>query len=163
MNEEMQQTETQSPFMPMSGRQLLQVAVLGLIVGLAVWGMAFLLENYVFKAIMCRGAVSATCGMTSQYATAVATILAGGIGLFGLVRFQVFRPLLVVIAAGVAMWGIVGITAVLFPWYGVGIACALLYALSYLAFTWILRVRVFWIAVALLLVLIVAVRLLLMR
>jgi hypothetical protein len=125
--------------------------------------MTFLLENYVFKAILCQGMASATCGVTSQYAETVATILAGGVGLFGLVRFRVFRPLLIVIATGVGMWGIIGITTVLFPWYGVGLACVLLYMFSYLAFAWILRIKLFWIAVVLLLILIVSVRLLLMR
>lgn len=163
MSEDIQQPEARSPFMTMTGKQLLQTGLQGMLVGLLVWGMTFLLGNYVFKAVLCQGAISATCGATSQYAEAVATILAAGVGLFGLVRFQVFRPLLVVVAAGVGMWGIVSLTTVLFPWYGVGLACVLLYGLSYLAFAWILRIKLFWVAVVLLLALIICVRLLLMR
>lgn len=141
-------------------KQLIWTIVLGLGVGVLVWGLTNLLGMYVFHPLMCKEGAMSTCGSVSQYSEIIATILASMLGLFILVRQQIFRPLLVVIACAVSLWGIIGYMVVLFPWYGVLLGAALLYGVGYGAFMWILRIRFFWLAVALVVALIVGVRLL---
>ena len=90
----------------------------------------------------------------------MAAIIGAIVGLFFLVKLQVFRPLLVVLAAVVSLWGVVGLAGLL-PWYGVGLSTIALYALAYSLFTWVARIRAFWLVVLLLIVLVVAVRVML--
>jgi hypothetical protein len=143
----------------MGARQAVQIVILGAAVGLAMWGVEFLLETYVLRAVLCQGSV-AYCASASQYANILATLVGMGAGLFGLVRLQVFRPLLVALAAAICFWGLIGVISVL-PWYEVGIACMLLYALSYILFAWIARIRLFSLAALIAFLLVVIVRLVL--
>ena len=141
-------------------RQFLFVALTGMIVGILTWGLANLIGTYVFHPLMCREASMSTCGSVSQYSEILGTIIASGAGLFGLVRLQVFRPLLVALASAISLWGLIGYTVVLFPWYGVLLSAALLYTVSYMAFMWISRIRLFGLAIVFLLALVIGIRLL---
>lgn len=152
--------EKPAPFMPMSGVRLLQVFILGAIVGAAVWGLTLFLDKYVFQAILCHGVQSMQCVSGESYAEVSATILSAGIGLYFLVRMQVFRSLLVVLSVLISLWGIIGFTEFL-PWYGVGLAAIGLYAIAYVFFVWIARIRIFWLVLVLLLISIVGIRLIL--
>jgi hypothetical protein len=144
----------------MDTKQLVQVAVFGILAGLLVWGLTYMLEVYVLKALMCPEANGVTCASASQLGEAIATIFTAAIGLFALVKLQVFRPLLVVIATVVSLWGIIGIVGEL-PMYMIGLSVAGLYAISYLMFTWITRLRLFSLVAVLLVVLIVLIRVIL--
>lgn len=157
---ESEQEATPLPYVAMTNQQILQVIVIGVAVGSLVWGLSFVLETYVLKAVLCGEGATAHCASSSQYATATASILAAGIGLFVLVKQQIFRPLLIALAAVVALWGLPELIA-LMPPYGVALACALLYALAYLAFTWISRIRFFLPTAVLVIALVVAIRFLL--
>jgi hypothetical protein len=158
--DEVKQAEKPAPLIEMSGQRLVQVIGVGAAVGLAAWGLAYVLENYVLQALMCHGSVTIRCVAEPQYADAMASILAAGIGLFGLVRLQVFRPLLTVLATTLSLWGLLEAARVSFP-YGVGVASIFLYALSYGLFAWIARIRLFWLTVILTLSLLIIVRLIL--
>jgi hypothetical protein len=153
--------EKQAPIIVMSVKQILQVAVLGVLIGLLVWAFTYILETYILKALLCQGSQTMKCASATTYAGITASILAAGVGLFGLVKIGVFRPLLVVIAATASMWGLLGIVGTL-PLYGILICIAGLTMLSYLAFSWLARIRLFWLAVTLMAILIVVVRLVLM-
>lgn len=142
----------------MSGRELWQVAMAGLIVGLLVWGLTLLLDHFVYTAILCHGDASSKCTAAPEYAAVTAAFIGGGAGLFALVRLQIFRPLLVVVGALIALWGIVGLTAVM-PWYGAAISIMVLYALAYALFSWVVRLRSFILALIVLIILIVIVHL----
>jgi len=152
------QADQSTALVDMSIRQVIQVVIWGMLVGLLAWGFTFFLEQVVLKAIMCGGTgVNCSVGMLAG--------IWGGLGaacvaLFGLVRLRIFRPLLVVIAATISLWGLAGVVDAL-PVYSVGIAYVLLYGAAYIAFTWIVRVRLFWLAICLLLPVCVVVRLLL--
>lgn len=150
------QVENQSALVPMAISQLLQTFLLGLIVGLVVWGLAFVLDTYVLRAIMCQGDQTIGCSV-GNYAEASAAILATGLGLFGLMRLRVFRPLLVALATLVALWGVIAITSGM-QWYIVGLSVALLYAISYAFFAWIARIRSFVVVLIILVVIVAAVR-----
>jgi hypothetical protein len=154
------QEDKQLPFTPIDANKMVAIILLGAVVGLIVWGLSIVLDTYVLSAILCKGTETLRCAGTSQYAEAAATIIGAGVGLFFLVRLQVFRPLLVVLAATISLWGIVGL-ADLLPWYGIGISAVLLYALAYGVFTWVARLRSFWLVLVLLIALIAGVRLVL--
>lgn len=157
---EVNQTEKSDPFITMSGRQLVQVGIIGLAVGLLTWGLSYLLGMYVFKAVFCPSAGAMRCVAATQYGEATAAILAAGVGLFALVRLQIFRPLLVVIACTVSLWGMIGMLVIL-PNFTVLAACIILYGLAYAAFAWLARIRVFLVAVIFTVILLVLVRLIL--
>ncbi|MDN5274659.1 MAG: rane protein of unknown function [Candidatus Saccharibacteria bacterium] len=157
---ETNQTETQTVYIPMSRKQLIQVAAFGVAAGLIVWGLTYVLETYVLKSLLCSAKQVSTCAVAAQYGEVIATLIAGAIGLFILVKIQVFRPLLVVIATVVSLWGLIGVVSEQ-PWYIVGLSLAGMYLVGYLVFTWVTRLRLFWLVVILLLVLIVAMRLIL--
>jgi hypothetical protein len=149
--------DTPTSLVAMTYKKLLFVIACGAVAGLATWGLTYLLDTYIYKAILCRGDIAVQCASSYQYATTTATILGAAIGLFGLVRLQVFRPLLIVIAAYVALWGLL---ASLLPlsWYtALGIAAAL-YGLAFGAFAWLARIRNFYIAIIIVILVIVAVR-----
>ena len=89
-----------------------------------------------------------------------ATILGAAAGLFGLVRLYVFRPLLVVAAAVVALWGLITIVSP-FAWYIALPVVMVLYGFAFAAFAWLVRLRHFLIALISVIVVIVIVRLVL--
>jgi hypothetical protein len=154
------QNDVQAVYTPMGTKQLIQVALFGVAAGLLVWGLTYILEVYVLKAFLCQNKSALTCATAAQYGEVIATIIGGAVGLFILVKIQVFRPLLVVIATVVSLWGIIGLVSEQ-PWYVIGLSAAGLYLFGYLLFTWITRLRLFWLVIVLLLVLIVAIRLIL--
>jgi hypothetical protein len=128
-----------------------------MIVGLIAWGIAWLFDTYLYTVVLCRGDLAARCMSAPQYAEATAGIIAAGVGLFALARLQVFRPLPVVIAALVSLWGLSALTATL-PWLGAVISTIILYGLAYALFGWTVRIRSFLFAMVALIVLVVLVR-----
>lgn len=147
---------TPSSLIGMSRRQFGQVLLTGAIAGLIVWGMTFILDHYVYQLIFCRGA-NVRCDSSMQYALVTAELLAAIFALFSLVRLQVFRPLLIVLAVVVSLWGVLTLTTNL-PWFGAAMALAAMYALAYLLFAWIVRVRSFILAALITVVLVVIIR-----
>lgn len=148
------------PFTPIEAKKVIGIAALGAVMGLLVWELAMVLSRYVLSAWFCHGDVGSTCDGAPQYAEAIASIVGGTVGLFFLVKLQVFRPLLVVIGVVAATWGIVTKAAPL-PWYGIGLTAIFMYAFAYVAFAWIARLRAFWLVLALMVILVIATRLLL--
>lgn len=158
MIENAQTEDKPAAIMAMSAAQMLQIFLLGAVIGLVVWALTLFLERYVFQALLCHGSQVTRCSLDTQYAEAAATIIAAGAGLYFLVKAQIFRPLLIALAAAASLWGIVGLTDLL-PWYGVGLCTVGLYAAAYLLYAWIARMRAFWFVVIVFLVLVVTVRL----
>lgn len=152
--------DAQTVYTPMGIKQLIQVAIFGIAAGLLVWGLTYVLETYALKALLCANKEALTCATSAQFGEIIATLVTGAIGLFILVKIQVFRPLLVVIATVVNLWGLISFVSEQ-PWYVIGLSSAGLYMITYLLFTWITRLRLFWLVVVLLLALIVAMRLIL--
>jgi hypothetical protein len=149
--------DRQSPLTPMNVRKLVAVFALGAAVGLVVWGLTAFFDTYVLRAVLCQGSQTMKCGGSTQYAEAAASIIGAGAGLYFLVRFEVFRPLLVVLATIIGLWGTVESVGLL-PWYGAIMATVLLYALAYILFSWLARLRSFSTVIILFIVLIIAVR-----
>jgi hypothetical protein len=154
--EDEKQPQQETVYVDMSIGQALRVLSLGAFVGLITWGLYFVLETYVLRAIMCQDGQTVGCA-TNGYAEVIAVILASGIGLMGLVKSGIFRPLLVVLTTVISLWGVFGIMSIL-PWYFVGLYVSLLYATSYLLFAWLARVRSFVAAVILSIAIVAVVR-----
>lgn len=153
--------ERVSPVVPMFGRELASVAVIGLAVGVITWVAMTLLERYVFAAVMCRENAAANCADAASYATIVAMILGAVAALIALVQARVYRPLLAVIAATAALWGFALALLGGVAWYWALLITAILFGLTYALFAWVARIRSFVLAIVISLVLIVVIRLVL--
>lgn len=142
----------------MTARSFMQVLVTGLVAGVVAGGLTLLFSMYVFRVMPCSGEV---CGAGGQYSAVLAGVISGFVALFWLIRLQVFRPLLVVMAVTIGLWGI-SIYILNWPWYYVVLISALLHGVAYSLFTWISRIRMFWLVVALIGIVVVGLRLILM-
>ena len=151
-------TEQPNTLIPMSVQQVIRILLIGAGVGVVTWGLTLLLDMYVVKAIVCQDAASTQCASSFEYASISASILAAGLGLLGLIRLQIFRALLVVLAATISLWGI---ELMMRPWgWQVALPTSLLlFMVAYSLFAWLARLRSFILAVVIMLVLVVAVRL----
>lgn len=152
--------DVQSSFVIMSIKKLMFIIGIGALAGLATWGLTIALDTYVYKAILCNGDSAVQCASSYQYATTTATIIGAAIGLFGLVRLHVFRPLLIVIASYVALWGLLSLIQPM-SWLAEALAVAGLYAASFGLFSWLARIKRFYIAIIFVILVIVGVRLIL--
>jgi hypothetical protein len=152
------QEQNSDSLITMSLQQLLRITLLGVLVGAVTWGLMVLFEAYVFKSTLCSGNASTPCTSALEYASAIATVLGAGLGLVVLVRLQVFRSLLIVLAASISLWG-VEITLSTWTWPYALLVSILLFAIAYSLFAWIARLRSFLTALIVIVVLIVAIRL----
>jgi len=146
--------QTQPVMTDMPAQQAGQVLLLGLAAGLVAASATLLFSAFVFKTLPC---VSETCGTGGQYAAVLASIISGAAALFWLMRLQVFRPLLVVLAVTVGLWGI-SLYTLGMPWYAVLAISAGLHAVAYGLFAWISRLRQFWIVIFLTILIVVGLR-----
>lgn len=143
-------------FVRMTPRHLVQVLIVGALVGLVTWTLAWLLDAYVYKPILCRIG-DASCVAAPSYALVTANILAAVTGLFALVRLQVFRPLLITLAAVISLWSLPMVVAAL-AWYYAALIVVLLMAVAYAVFAWFARIRSFALSLIVIIVVIVALR-----
>jgi len=88
----------------------------------------------------------------------VAILFAHFLGLIGLIRVQVLRPLLVVLAAVATLWGVWDWIGML-PWWAELLSAALLYGVTYGYYAWINRILSFPIVLAISVVSLIAARL----
>lgn len=123
-----------------SPQQVVQIALLGIGIGVLVWLVTLLVRQVVLVPLFCGDPTSGACVGATSTAGNVATIIAGLVGLLGLVRLSVYRPLLVVIASAIALWGIGDWVSGL-AWFEAIAWIVLLYAICYVAFSWLVRPR----------------------
>lgn len=154
------ETAKVTPVVPMEIRELLGVAGVGAGVGLVTYGAFTLLERFVFHAVMCRADTAANCGDAPTYAMVVAMVLGGLAGLVALVQLRIYRPLLVVLAAVISLWGYEFLVAGMAWYWAFGLSIAL-FAVIYALFAWLARVRSFLISVIAIVVMIAILRLVL--
>jgi hypothetical protein len=140
---------------------LVRVGALGLAVGALIPLIAWLLQKFLVAPVFCHpGAVLAVCGgddLTTYY---VATVVMAVIAVTLMANWQVFRPLLIAVAAASALWGlqhIAGGTLAQAGWEYY-LSSAVLYALVYLLFYWLLRLRSFTLGVVLTVAAVVLIR-----
>lgn len=158
MEEEVIQV-AETPFVYMNMRQWLTVIGSGALVGLLSWSLSLLLDQVVFRGLLCHETLM-QCDASTQYATSTADIVAMGIGVFFLVRMQVYRPLLVGLCVLASLWGLFSIVST-FSTLMAGLIFVCLFGISYVLFAWIARIRLFLTALLVMVVLIVIARLVL--
>lgn len=154
------QADTPTPIVTMYRDDVVRVLVLGIIAGVFVWLLALLLHRYVFDVYLCQNGTREQCGSAKDYAVAVASFVAAIPALGALVRMRVYRPLLVVLASGISVWGVtqVGLN---FGWLTGLAMVAVMHGLAFGAYAWLARIRNFWIALAAIVVVVIITRLIL--
>lgn len=150
-------TPTPSRLIDMSLLKLLRVAFIGFVAGLISAGGAIALNQFVFSAVLCRPGMGG-CDQAPVYAVIVSIIVSSIVGVILLAQMRIYRPLLIVIATGFALWSTLGWFLTM-PWYLSLITGGVLFAISYSLFSWILRFRSLILAGILLVALTVLLRL----
>ena len=155
------QVEKPVRIIPMLNGDLFAILLLGAGMGLLVWMLGALLDRYVFDVYFCKGDINAQCESAKNYAAVAATLVGSVLALAGLVRLRIYRPLLVLIASVLSVWGVAQMSWNL-GWFTGALVVAALYALAFGVFGWIARIREFWIALVVMALLVIAVRIALM-
>lgn len=144
---------------PMLQSDLISIILLGALTGIVMWVLGMFLYRFVLDAYLCQGDISSQCSEgTANYAALIAGIVGSVGALFGLIQLRVYRPLLVVIASMFSLWGIIQITWGI-GWFTGILMVGLLYGLAFGVYSWIARLREFWIAFISIILIILAVRL----
>jgi hypothetical protein len=113
----------------------------GVTIGILYVGITALLQQYVIEPLYCRSVVdSAICTNSLSVAGNVASILVAlaALGLF--VRLRVYRPIVIVVATAVLLWGLSSWTAGL-NGFEIVASSAILYGLAYLMVSWVCRYK----------------------
>lgn len=135
-------SETRSNFVPMTWRELARIGAIGAVIGALSVGLYVLFHTYIFQAVLCRDQANTACGQAATYAAITTAFIASFVAVVVLAHIRVYRPLLIILAAILALWGIQAIAAVL-PWYWALAGMIAVGALAYSLFAWIARIRSF--------------------
>lgn len=142
---------------------LVSAAGIGAGVGLFGWLLSLLIQNFFIVNVFCRSADDfGICANGGNVAWGVAFVTLGVLSVFALVRANVYRPLLVVLAAFVALWGIAPWLAPL-AWYWIAFWNVVLFMLGYALFAWLATIERFFYSIIVTIVVIVLVRLALVQ
>lgn len=120
---------------------LLRILAVGAGVGFLVWLLTLLIAKGVVEPLFCNSPDQfMICANGGAIASNLAILFGSIAGLIVLARYPVVRPILVVIASAITLWGIGGAVGIL-HWaeglaWTVGIA-----AVAYVAYAWLLRLR----------------------
>ena len=143
-----------------SVRELISAAWIGAVVGILTWILTYVLSHYVIGSIACRvGSSLVDCADTVPVAAGIGLILSVIVGMVLLVREMAFRPLLVTLAAAVALWGING-SWLDNPSFLSFFATLIVSTLIFAVFDWFSRVRNFWLSLVVTIILVIIFRLL---
>ena len=140
---------------------LLRVGLLGGAVGILIPALGWLLQHFLITPLFCHNTSSlAMCSASDLTTYYISTVILGVIAVALMANWQVFRPLLIAVAAAAALWGFqryVGDTVshAGFEYY---LSSAILYALVFLLFYWILRFKSFALSVTLTILAVVLIR-----
>lgn len=136
------------PLIDLSLQTMVQVALLGASLGIVSWILTQLIRQIVFVPLFCGDPASSMCVGATGSAGVIALIVTTIVGLLGLVRLGVYRPLLIALASAVSLWGI-AIWVGNLLWFEAIAWSIVLFAVSYVVLTWLVRPRAFVLAVGL--------------
>lgn len=155
----MAEVNTTSAYVAPDRRSVLGTVLTGLVVGVVGWLLSLAIQTWIIDPVFCRSPQTfAVCANGGTIGWVIAMILVSIASLLSLVRNGVFRPLLVVLASLIALWGASAWLGPL-PWWQGMLWHGVLFALAYALFAWVARLSNFLIAVIVTIVLIVAARL----
>lgn len=147
-------------YMKTSPMVAVQAFVIGLLVGFLVHVGTLGLQQYALQPLFCQPTNDQYCSSTMQISAVLNILVFHFLGLIALIRIGVIRPLLVVLATVVTLFGLHawldGQT-----WWMASLYSSLLVGISYLFYAWINRMSQFPVALGLTIVSVVAARLLL--
>ncbi len=150
-------SETRSNLVPMTWRELARIGAIGAVIGALSVGLYVLFHAYIFQAVLCRDQANTACGQAATYAAITTAFIASFVAVVVLAHIRVYRPLLIILAAILALWGIQSIVAVL-PWYWALAGMIAVGALAYSLFAWIARIRSFILSAVVAIVIAVIIR-----
>ena len=150
-------SETRSNLVPMTWRELARIGAIGAVIGALSVGLYVLFHAYIFQAVLCRDQANTACGQAATYAAITTAFIASFVAVVVLAHIRVYRPLLIILAAILALWGIQSSVAVL-PWYWALAGMIAVGALAYSLFAWIARIRSFILSAVVAIVIAVIIR-----
>ena len=150
-------SETRSNLVPMTWRELARIGAIGAVIGALSVGLYVLFHTYIFQAVLYRDQANTACGQAATYAAITTAFIASFVAVVVLAHIRVYRPLLIILAAILALWGIQSIVAVL-PWYWALAGMIAVGALAYSLFAWIARIRSFILSAVVAIVIAVIIR-----
>lgn len=150
-------SETRSNLVPMTWRELARIGAIGAVIGALSVGLYVLFHTYIFQAVLCRDQANTACGQAATYAAITTAFIASFVAVVVLAHIRVYRPLLIILAAILALWGIQSIVVVL-PWYWALAGMIAVGALAYSLFAWIARIRSFILSAVVAIVIAVIIR-----
>src|SRR3989344_5172113 len=102
-------SDGQQKFIDMQPSTVVQVGLLGVIIGSVAWLLTLLLNQYVMDAVFCGNQSTTNICLNSVVISGnIVLVFATIAGVLGLVRLGVYRPLLVGSAAAICLWGVRG-------------------------------------------------------
>ena len=153
-----QTSDYSSDIIDMRADVIVRVALLGAILGVIGWSLSELLNKYVIEALFCHNQSTTSLCLNSEVVSGnIALVIVAVVGIAGLVRLGVYRPMLVALAVVACLWSISGWLTGL-TWYEALGWTALVYMVAYLAFAWLVRPRNFVVVIMSLLTVIVVTR-----
>lgn len=145
-------------YMSLTPMSALQVVIAGFLTGIAAWLLIYGMQNYALEPVLCNGANTASCKTAPGIALFMGLGVAHFIGLIVMMRMNVLRPLLVVLASILTMWGFQTWIYDVPLWQAV-IYCGLLFGLTYGFYAWVNRLLIFPVALTVTLVAVIVSRL----
>ena len=138
---------------------LVQGLFVGAIVGFLGWLLTLAINSWVMDPVFCRSADTASiCSNSGMISWASAFIIMSVFGLFMLIRGNVFRPLLVVLAVMVTLWA-TGLWFLGLTWWVGLIWSTVLFALAYLLYVWLAATDNFVVSIIATVIIVVLMRL----
>ena len=130
--------EAKPTIIEQSRNTIFKIAGIGFLAGLLTYALAWLMQHYILKDLICNG--DANCSDGVMFSGNIASIVISIFAVLLLVKVGSYRPLLIVIAAVVSLWGL---STWLQPLSDVESAIwyAIAFALTYVTFAWIARIR----------------------
>lgn len=135
----------------------LTIAAIGAGLGVLTWIVAWLLGSFVVDPLLCRDSALQACGNSGTVAGNLAIIATAILGAVTLIRLHIRHSLWVVLAVVLSFWGLHSLTESL-SWIEALAWTAGLFALGYVLFTWVIRLRSTTVAVVLVIALALAFR-----
>lgn len=143
------------------GIDLLRVGLLGVLVGVLIPALTWLLQKFLITPVFCREASAlSVCGTGDLTTYYIATVVLGVVAVALMANWQIFRPLLIAVASVAALWGLQRYAGDTIASAGVEyyVTSAILFALAFLLFYWLLRLKSFALSVILTVIAVVLIR-----
>lgn len=142
------------------GNSMVAAVAAGALVGLFGWLLTLGVRHWVLAPVFCRSAdTSSICANADITAWIIAFVVISVVGLFVLIRANVFRPLLVVLAALVTLW-LVGLWFTDDAWWVGMIWQTGLFAVAYALYTWLASIEKFVVSLLAIILVVTGLRLL---